>query len=161
MFCHKILIRLMPIVLLLIVGIATPLTVMSQMTNTAGVFATTVRAKNGERPIPSSSAVDCADDLRIAQERLAKTLATLESSDAQILARDAEIVNKDIIIAKQEARFIEIIQILKEYAALDNKTKKGFWGKVKDKLVKYVDVLTDPATIREVLLVIAVIKAGK
>lgn len=126
--------------------------------NSAGVIPTIPVASSIAKP---TNVDDCEDRVLSLSKRLDKALADLDASDAQILARDAEIVNKDLIIAKQEARFIEIIQILKEYAALDNKAKKGFWKKVGEKLVKYVDVLTDPATIREVLLVIAVIKAGK
>lgn len=116
-------------------------------------FAKIQAVQNGAKPIPLVTDQDTCD------QRLAKTLTALDAADAQIAARDLELVNKDKIIDLQEKRFIEIIGILKEYATLDNKAKKGFWKKVGDKLVKFIDVATDPATIREVLLVIAVLKA--
>lgn len=158
MFYRRTLIRLTLIGMLLLTVTATLSQAQTSTQNSAGDIPTIPHASNTAK---LTIADDCEDRVLSLSKRLDKALADLDASDAQILARDAEIVNKDAIIAKQEARFIEIIQILKDYAALDNKAKKGFWGKVKDKLVKYVDVLTDPATIREIMLVIAVIQSGK
>lgn len=121
--------------------------------NTVAGIVTTLPVSSGVKSTPT------VDD--VCDQRLAKTLAQLDAADIQIKSRDEQIVNKNEAIALQEKRFVEILGILKEYAVLDNKAKKGFWKKVGEKLGKFVDALTDPATIREILLVITVIQAGK
>ncbi len=87
--------------------------------------------------------------------------STVEGQTQALRDKDTALAKKDDVIAKQDARFIAVLDILKEYATLDAKGKKGFWGKAKDKLVKLVDELTDPAVIREILLVVAVVKSGR
>ncbi len=91
---------------------------------------------------------------------LDKTLTQLDAADAQILALREQVSNFQAQTAKQTERFNEVVKILQEYAGLDNKAKKGFWKKVGAKLTGFIDTLTDPSTIREILLVIALIKSN-
>lgn len=97
----------------------------------------------------------------VCEQRLLKTLAALDAADLQIKARDSQITNLKEQIGLQNDRFREVLKILQEYAGLDNKQKKGFWKKVQGKLVGFIDTITEPATIKEILLVIALIKAGQ
>lgn len=90
---------------------------------------------------------------------LAKTLASLDAADAQILNLREQVSNLQAQTAKQTERFNEVLKILQEYAKLDNKDKKTFWGKVKQKLAAFIDAATDPATLREILLIVTLLKA--
>lgn len=92
---------------------------------------------------------------------LAKTLADLDAKDIQIKSRDEQIVNFKERLAKQDARFVAVLKILQEYAGLDSKQKKGFWATVKKKLVGFIDEVTEPSTLKEIMLIVTLIRAGK
>lgn len=66
----------------------------------------------------------------------------------------------DAIAAHQDAEKA-LLKIIYDYAASDLKAKKSFWKSAKDTLLGILKTLVDPAMIREYLLVIALIKAGK
>lgn len=109
-----------------------------------------------QRALSGASVIPIADN--VCEQRLAKTLTQLEIADLQIKSRDEQIKNAGETIALQEARFREILAILKEYATLDAKEKKSWWKKAGKKLIDILDMLTDPATIRSVAEIIILSK---
>lgn len=133
----KIPIRLKLILIVVLMLIATSFTVTAQMPS-AGSSAETLRASSGER---LTIADDCTDNLRIAEQRLLKTLDALDQAKQLILFKDQEIearkrvdaVNnellkiKDLIISEQ-SKLIDVLQ----------KKKNSAWGKIK-KLLEMVE----------------------
>ena len=143
MFYRTIRILLIASTMLLLIGIAQPLT--AQTTSPSSVNVT---------PATPAAGSDC-------DQMLAKTLADLDAKDIQLKSRDEQIVNFKERLAKQDERFVEVLKILQEYAGLDSKQKKGFWATVKKKLVGFIDEVTEPSTLKEIMLIITLIRAGK
>lgn len=122
--------------------------------NFAGDFARTPPVSNGVNNTPT-----VADD--VCDQRLAKALASLDVADIQIKARDEQIGNFKEQVKLQEARFQEVLAILKEYATTDAKGRKSIWAKIGKKMVGMLDMLTDPKTIAAIAEIIILSKAVK
>jgi len=102
-------------------------------------------------------------------------LASLGASDIQIASRNdqitdlkAQVANFVLQVAKdkeidaaQEERFQKVLAILKQYASLDNKAKKGFWAKVGHDLEEILKAVTNVTSVASIIEIMLLIKAGK
>lgn len=152
---HRTLIRLTAIAILSIAATA----IHSQAQTTTGPSAlgtqTIAAAPNTARIIPTFAADD------VCEQRLAKALASLDLADVQIAGRDKQIAELNTETHLQDERFVEVLAMLKQYATLDAKEKKGWWKKLGAKLLEKIDQLTDPKVIAGVMEIVVLSKAIK
>lgn len=153
MFYSKIRIGLILSAVIFLIGIARPITAQTPGENSAPVTRTTAVAVSDPCENPAS-----ADVQKLCQS-LEKVLTDLDAADAQIKARDAQLANKDETIKLQEQRFQKMLQILYDFANVEQKDKKNWWKKTKKVLGEIAKTIVDPDTLRLILLAITVIEA--
>lgn len=129
--------KILQLIILILVFGAIP--ALSQQTslnqNSAAETATTALAKNGLSETRITSAPDCEEDLRISQQRLAKTLDNLEKAESLIATLNSEIearkrletTNNQIIAAKDNVieEQKKLISILEKQS---QRKLKVLWG---------------------------------
>jgi len=128
--------------LIILITVCGVIQALSQQTNsnlnTVGGIATTQLAKTGVGDTRISSALDCEEDLRVSQQRLAKTLDNLEKAESLIKTLESEMearkrlesVNNQIIAAK-DAQIVEQKKLIEILEKQSQRKIQFFWGVVK------------------------------
>lgn len=153
MFLNKTRITLILSAAIFLIGTATNSQAQTLLSDSAPASRTIPVAVND--PCENPSSADVADLCRL----LSKTLADLDAADVQIKSRDGQILNLQDTVKLQEQRFQKMLEILREFVGVEQKDKKSWWARTKKVLGDIIKTVTDPDTIRLILLAIAVIES--
>lgn len=97
-----------------------------------------------------SSNQDCQSKLETANQRIVKLAENLTLVNAELkTAKEKEALQKELNA--------ELLNLLKEYASLPPKEKKGFWKKVQAKLTGFLDKATEPDMLARIATILIIL----